>query len=108
MRISAMKTKTTAFQGKNHISCKIVFDNKTIEQVSSFKYLGFNVLYCMKEDINIKLNKFLSGMIRRTLRQKLYKFTQLKHYKIMAVPMLTYASENWTINLSDKNKTRVS
>jgi hypothetical protein len=30
--------------------------------------------------------------------------TQLKFYKIMAVPMLTYASENWTINRSDKEK----
>jgi hypothetical protein len=41
MRISTMKTKTIVFQGKNHIRCKIVIDNKTIEQVSSFKYFGF-------------------------------------------------------------------
>jgi hypothetical protein len=27
-----------------------------------------------------------------------------KFYKIMAVPMLTYASENWTINRSDRKK----
>jgi hypothetical protein len=33
MRISTMKTKTMAFQGKNHIKCKIVIDNKTTEQV---------------------------------------------------------------------------
>jgi hypothetical protein len=39
MRISTMKTKTMAFEGKNHVRCKIVIDNKTIEQVSSFKYL---------------------------------------------------------------------
>jgi hypothetical protein len=58
MRISTMKTITMAFQRENHIRCKIVIDNKTIEQVSSFKYLGFNVSYCLKEDINIKLNKF--------------------------------------------------
>jgi hypothetical protein len=71
MRISTMKTKTMAFQGENHIRCKIVID-KTIEQVSSFKYLGFNVSYCLKEDINIKLNKFLRicGTTRRTLKQK--------------------------------------
>jgi hypothetical protein len=58
MRISTMKTKTMAFQGKNHIRCKLLIDNKTIQQVSSFKYLGFNVSYCLKEDINIKPNKF--------------------------------------------------
>jgi hypothetical protein len=65
MRISTMKTKTMAFQGKNYIRCKTVIDNKTIEQVSSFNYLGFNISYCLKEDINIKLNKFqrMCGMI---------------------------------------------
>jgi hypothetical protein len=70
MRISAMKTKTVAFQGENHIRCKILIDNKTTEQVSSFKFLGFNVSYCLKEDINIKLNKFqrMCGKIRRALR----------------------------------------
>jgi hypothetical protein len=75
MRISTMKTKTMAFQGKNHIGCKTVIDNKTIEQVSSFKYLGFNVSYCQKEDTNIKLSKFqrMCGTIRRTLRQKICK-----------------------------------
>jgi hypothetical protein len=30
MRISTMKTKTMAFQGKNHVRYKIVIDNKTI------------------------------------------------------------------------------
>jgi hypothetical protein len=75
MRILTMKTKTTAFQGKNHIRCQTVIDNKTIEQVSSFKYLGFNVSRCLKEDINIKVNKFqrMCGMIRRTPRQNLCK-----------------------------------
>jgi hypothetical protein len=54
-----------AFQEKNHIRCKIVIDNKAIEQASSFNYLGFHVSYCLKEDINIKLRKFqrMCGMI---------------------------------------------
>jgi hypothetical protein len=30
MRISTMKTKTMAFQGKKHKKCKIVIDNKII------------------------------------------------------------------------------
>jgi hypothetical protein len=58
MRISTMKIKTMAFEGKNHTRWKIVIDNKITEQVTSFKYLGYNVSYCLKEDINIKLNKF--------------------------------------------------
>jgi hypothetical protein len=44
--------------GKNHIRCKIVIDNKTIEQVSSFRCSSFNVSYSLKENVNIKLNKF--------------------------------------------------
>jgi hypothetical protein len=28
MRISNMKTKTMVFQGKNHIRCEVVIDNK--------------------------------------------------------------------------------
>jgi hypothetical protein len=77
-----------------------------MEQVLSFKYLGFNVSYCLKEDINIKLNKFLKmcGTVRRTLRQETLQSTQLKFYKIMEVFMMIYASENWAINRSDKRK----
>jgi hypothetical protein len=110
MRISTMKTKIVAFQGKTHIRCKIMIDNKTTEQISSFKYLGFNVSYYRKEDINIELSKFqrMCGTVRRTLRQKTLQSTQLKFYKIMAVPMLTYASENWAINRSDKRKTELA
>jgi hypothetical protein len=39
--------------GEKHIRYKIVIDNKTIEQVSSFKYLGFNVSYCENWTINL-------------------------------------------------------
>jgi hypothetical protein len=104
MRNSAMKIRPIAFQGENHIKYKTVIDNKTIERLSSFKYLGFNASYILKEDINIKLNKFqrMCGTIRRTLRQKTLQSTQLKFCNLMAVPMLTYESENWTINRSDK------
>jgi hypothetical protein len=42
-RISAIKTKTMAFKGKNHTRRKIGKESKTIEQVTSFNYLGFNV-----------------------------------------------------------------
>jgi hypothetical protein len=40
-------------------------NNKTIEQVSNYNYLGFNVSYCLKEDRNIKLSK-LQRMCRMT------------------------------------------
>lgn len=59
-----------------------------------------------KNDINIKINRFynMCGTIRRTLKNKTLRTTQLKFYKTMAVPMLTYACENWTLNRSDRRK----
>jgi hypothetical protein len=41
----------------------------------------------------------------KNIRTKNFAEQQLKFYKIMAVPMMTYASENWTINRWDNNKT---
>jgi hypothetical protein len=46
-----------AFQRKNHIRCKIAIENKTVEHVSTFDYLGLNASYCPKEEINIKNTK---------------------------------------------------
>jgi hypothetical protein len=84
--------------------CKITTDNKTTEQVSSLNYLGINTSDCLTEDINIKISKFqrICGTIRRILRLKNLTRTQLKVYKVVEVRILTYASENWTINRSDK------
>jgi hypothetical protein len=42
--------------------------------------------------------------IQRTLRQETLQSTNIKFYKIMAVSMLTYASENWIINRPDKKR----
>lgn len=106
MTISESKSKVMAFNGKDHMRCKISINNSIIQQVNNFNYLGCNVSYCQKEDINIKLNRFyrMCGTIRRTLKNKTLRSTQLKFYKIMAVPVLTYASENWTLNRSDRRK----
>lgn len=106
MTISESKSKVMAFNGKDHMRCKISINGSIIEQVNNFNYLGCNVSYCQKEDINIKLNKFyrMCGTIKRTLKNKTLQSTQLKFYKVMAVPTLTYASENWTLNRSDRRK----
>ena len=41
LEISVTKTKIMAFVGKNHLRTKICLYNKPVEQVSSFKYLGY-------------------------------------------------------------------
>jgi hypothetical protein len=98
-----------ALQWINHVRCKIVIENRTIQWASSFNYLGFEISYCLKEGINIKLNCFyrMCGRIR-TQRQKTLHSTQLDSCKVVAVPMLNYVSENGTINRSDKKKIGVS
>jgi hypothetical protein len=100
--ISTTKTKVNkvmAFQGKYPIRSKIILNNKSIiQQVSSFNYLECNVIYKYDEDLNDKLCKFqnIYGLISRTLKKKTRKETNLKFYKIMAVPVLLYGSETWT------------
>jgi hypothetical protein len=71
--------------------------------VSNFNYLGCNVTYKHDEDLNDKLSKSqnICGVIRRTLNKKTRKETNLKFYKIMAVPVLIYGSETWTLRKTD-------
>jgi hypothetical protein len=48
-----------AFKGQDPIRSKIVIDNKIIEQVNSFTYLGNLISYENEMDIDNKLNKYL-------------------------------------------------
>jgi hypothetical protein len=41
-----------AFKGRDPVRTKIVMDNKTIEQVKSFKYLGKMISYERELDIH--------------------------------------------------------
>ena len=44
------------------------------------------------------------GAIRRTLKNKTRKDTQLKFCRVMAVPMLLYGTESWITRKRDKNR----
>ena len=46
----------------------------------------------------------MCGAISRTLKGKTQLSTQIKFYKVMAVPVLMYGSENWSLNPSDTRK----
>ena len=60
--------------------------------------------------VNNKVNKFqrMCGTISRTSKGKTQLSTQIKFYKVMAVPVLMYGSENWSLNRSDKRKTEAA
>jgi hypothetical protein len=55
LEISSNKSKVMAFEGKHPRRSKIVIDNKIIEQVSHFNYLGCDVSYNYDADL---LNEF--------------------------------------------------
>ena len=46
----------------------------------------------------------MCGTIRRTLKGKTQLSSQFKFYKVMAVPVLMYGSDNWSLNRSDKRQ----
>ena len=67
------------FQGKEHMRTKIFMNGKIIEQVRAFNYLGCNMSYCERKEINKKVNKFqrMCGTISRTLKGKTQLSTQI-------------------------------
>jgi hypothetical protein len=52
--ISHDKTKNKAFCGKHQIRSKVILNNKTIEQVQSFNYLGCDISFNFDRDLNQK------------------------------------------------------
>jgi hypothetical protein len=46
------------FLGQEPVRCKIVVDNKCLQQVRNFKYLGCEICYENKKDIQQKLTKY--------------------------------------------------
>jgi hypothetical protein len=107
MNISTDKTKVMAFKGKEHIRNKIHVYDKPIEQVSSFKYLGYNISYEKDVDISAKILNYnrVMGIINQIFKPSLVqKHTRIKVYKTLARPILTYESEAWTIRKSDRTR----
>ena len=93
-----------AFKGWDPVRTKIVIDNKIIEQVNLCNYLGNMVSYEGELDIDNKLNNFLkiTGILNNVFRpQKTLKKTRIKLYNTLAIRVLLYGSETWTIKASD-------
>jgi len=61
-----------AFKGRDPVRTKTVIDNKTIEQVNLFNYLGNMISYEGELDIDNKLNNFLkiTGILNNVLYHK--------------------------------------
>jgi len=72
LTISVQKTKSMAFRGRDEVRTKIVIDNKIIEQVNSFNYLGNMISYEKELDVDNKLYNYLkiTGILNNVLGHK--------------------------------------
>jgi len=107
LTISVQKTKSMAFKGRYPVRTKIVKDNKIIEQVIMFNYLGNMISYEKELDIDNKLHNYLkiTGILNNVCKpQKTLKKTRLKLYNTLALQVLLYGSESWTIKARDARK----
>lgn len=111
LSISTEKTKVMAFSGNETVRSKIIINNKPIEQVKTFNFLGSTISYFYEDtDIHTKLTKFnrINGTIARTLKNKVRKDTLIKFYKTMAIPCGIYGSESWTITKMNERRIQTS
>ena len=106
MIISENKTKIMAFQGRNPVRSKIIIEDSILEQVSHFQYLGCDITYKHDQDVDKKIQKFqaVCGTIKRTFKNKVRQETQLRYYSVMALPVICYGSETWTVKEKDKSR----
>jgi len=96
-----------AFKGRGPVRTKIVIDNNIIEEVNSFNYLGNMISYEKEMDIDNKLRNYLkiTGILNNVFRpQKTLKKTRIKLYNTLALPVLFYGSETWTIKARDARR----
>jgi len=94
-----------AMCGKNIQRVKIVIDDKIIEQVTEFKYLG----YCISEykrDFEDKLQTYkkINGVIRRHFGEQMTKETKLRIHNMTAKAALKFGSEIWVLKKRDEQR----
>jgi len=84
-------------------------DDKIIEQVTEFKYLG----YCISEykrDLEDKLQTYnkINGAIRRHFGKQMTKATKLRIQNMTAKVALKFGSEVWVLEKRDEQRLEVA
>jgi len=98
------KSGTIAFLGQDPVKCKIAVDNKCLQQLKNFKYLGFEISYENEKDIQQTPAKFsqILGIINNNFKPTLVqKFSRIKVYDTLALPVLIYERQTWTPRKKD-------
>jgi hypothetical protein len=89
--------------GQDPARFKVIVDNKCLQKVKNFKYLGCEISH---ENLK-KVSKFASilGILNNTfIRNLVQLFSKIKVslYNALAVPTVLYGSEIWTLRQRDK------
>ena len=95
-----------AFKGRDPVRTKIVKDNNYKKKVMLSNYLG-NISYEKELDTDNKLHNYLkiTGILNNVFRpQKTLEKTRIKLYNTLALPVLLYGSETWTIKARDARR----
>jgi hypothetical protein len=93
-----------AFKRRDPVRSTTVIDNKIIEKVNYFNYLGNLISYENEMDIDNKLNNYLkrTGIINNVFRsKKTLKKIRIRLYNTLALP-------NWTIKARDATRIRAA
>ena len=107
MIMMMMKSKVMAFCGKYPVQSKICIDNKILERVNEFTYLGYKLSFLGDLDIPNKIIKFnrTMGIINKIMKPSLVqRHTRIHLYKTLARPVLCYGSEAWTLRTIDEHR----
>jgi hypothetical protein len=101
------KTKIMAFSGEDPVRNRICINNKTLEQINTFNYLGCILSYEGEKDMPSKISKFIKtiGVINQVFKPSLVQeHTRLNIYRTLARPVLIFGSETWTIRKADEKR----
>jgi hypothetical protein len=96
-----------AFCGKEPVPSKICLNNKILERVNEFHYLGHKLSFMGELHLPGKISKYSKtmGIINNVLKPPLVqKHTRIRIYKTSARPVLCYGSEPWAIRKSNESR----
>ena len=85
-----------AFKGRDPVRTKIVIDNKIVEKVNSFNYLGNMTSYKKELDIDNKLHNYfkITGILNNVFRpQKTLKKTRIKLHNTLVLQFCYMAAK---------------